>query len=83
MLRCGSPRRKCPSECPLRVKTGKAQCEHMFSALPPKADVAQRGRHVRKVPLAEVASPLPRELMRRCAPAPFECRVAPPLSARP
>jgi hypothetical protein len=24
---------------PFRVKTGKPQCEHMFSALPPKADV--------------------------------------------
>jgi len=28
-------------------KSEKAPCEHMFSALPPKADVAQRGRHVR------------------------------------
>jgi hypothetical protein len=39
-------------DSPLRVKTGKAQCEHMFSALPPKADVAQRGRHVRFVRFA-------------------------------
>jgi len=31
---CGRRR----SRGPLRVKTGKAQCEHMFSALPPKAD---------------------------------------------
>jgi hypothetical protein len=23
------------------VKSGKAQCEHMFSALPPKADISQ------------------------------------------
>src|SRR5258707_15437973 len=45
-----------PGRCPFwAVKTGKAQCEHMFSALPPKADVAQRGRHVRFVPLPEVA----------------------------
>ena len=40
----------------LRVKTGKARSEHMFSALPLKADVAQRGRHVRLVPTAEVVS---------------------------
>jgi hypothetical protein len=37
--------------CPKRVKSGKAQWEHMFSALPLKADVAQRGRHVRFVPI--------------------------------
>jgi hypothetical protein len=42
------------AECPLWVKTGKAQCEQMFSALPLKADVAQRGRHVRFVPKPEV-----------------------------
>jgi hypothetical protein len=32
------------------VKTGKAQCEHMFSALPLRADIAQQTRHVRFVP---------------------------------
>src|SRR2546421_6908709 len=32
------------------VKTGKAQREHMFSALPPRADIAQCSRHVRFVP---------------------------------
>src|SRR5260370_32455864 len=32
------------------VKTGKSRCEHMFSALPFKADIAQRTRHVRFVP---------------------------------
>src|ERR1700688_4520819 len=36
------------------VKTGKAQCEHMFSALPLRADIAQQSRHVRFVPEAEV-----------------------------
>src|SRR5260370_40852111 len=41
--------------CLLWVKTGKARCEHMFSALPLKADVAQRGRHVRFVPMNETA----------------------------
>src|SRR6266478_8626778 len=33
------------------VKTGKAPCEHMSSALPLKADIAQCGRHVRFVPI--------------------------------
>jgi hypothetical protein len=37
---------------PLRVKTGKAQCEHMFSALPLRADIAHCVRHVRFVPPA-------------------------------
>src|SRR6476646_11637530 len=35
---------------PLWIKTGKAPCEHMFSALPLRADIAQRSRHVRFVP---------------------------------
>ena len=35
------------------VKTGKAQREQMFSALPLKADIEQRGRYVRFVPIAE------------------------------
>src|SRR6266446_6491167 len=38
------------------VKTGKAQCEHMFSALPSKADVAQCSRHVSKVPRGDIAA---------------------------
>jgi hypothetical protein len=37
--------------CPPGVKTGKAQCEHMFSALPLRADIAQQTRHVRFVPI--------------------------------
>jgi hypothetical protein len=37
-------------ECLERVKTGKARWEHMFSALPPKADITLRTRHVRFVP---------------------------------
>jgi hypothetical protein len=32
------------------VKTGKAQREQMFSALPLRADIAQCSRHVRFVP---------------------------------
>ncbi len=32
-------------------KTGKAQCEHMFSALPPKPDITLRTRYVRFVPI--------------------------------
>jgi hypothetical protein len=39
--------------CPIWVKSGKSQCEQMFSALPPRADVAQRSRHVRFVPQAD------------------------------
>jgi hypothetical protein len=49
-----SPRAHKSSPCPLGVKTGKAQCEQMFSALPPRADIAQRSRHVRFVTEAEV-----------------------------
>jgi hypothetical protein len=37
-------------ERPLWVKTGKAQREQMFSALPLRADIAQQSRHVRFVP---------------------------------
>src|SRR3981189_2280711 len=36
--------------CPLWVKLRRTQCEQMFSGLPLKADIAQRGRHVPKVP---------------------------------
>jgi hypothetical protein len=36
--------------CPLGVKTGKARYEHMFSALPLKADITLRTRYVRFVP---------------------------------
>src|SRR5258707_7989395 len=36
------------------VKTGKAQCEQMFSALPLKADITLRTRYVRFVPITEV-----------------------------
>jgi hypothetical protein len=35
----------------LRVKTGKALCEHMFSALPLRADCARDSRHVHFVPI--------------------------------
>src|SRR6266403_778490 len=40
------------------VKTGKAPCEHMFSALPLKADVAQRGQHVCLVPIGDSCTPV-------------------------
>src|SRR6266550_2958973 len=36
------------------VKTGKAQYEQMFSALPPKADITRCGWHVRKVPRGDI-----------------------------
>jgi hypothetical protein len=35
---------------PFRVKIGKAQCEHMFSAVHPTTDIAKILRHVRFVP---------------------------------
>src|SRR6266436_844897 len=41
-------------ECPVGVKTGKARCEHMFSALPLRADIAQCSRHVRFVPRCDI-----------------------------
>ncbi len=44
-------RRDNPLDFPLRAKTRKAQCEQMLSALPPRADIAQRSRHVRFVPI--------------------------------
>ncbi len=39
---------------PLWVKTGKALGEHMFSALPPKADSSRTSRYVRIVPIADI-----------------------------
>ncbi len=36
------------------VKTGKAQREQMFSALPLRADNAQCSRHVRFVPTCDI-----------------------------
>src|SRR5258706_15424810 len=32
------------------------QCEHMFSALPLRADIAEQSRHVRFVPKSDLAS---------------------------
>src|SRR5258708_26446906 len=40
-------------EGPVRVKTGKAQCEQMFSAVHPTTDIAKILRHVRFVPLPD------------------------------
>src|SRR5712671_6141020 len=39
------------------TKTGKARCEHMFSALPLRADIAQCSRHVRFVPISDSCTP--------------------------
>jgi len=44
------------AKCPSWVKPGKPQCEHMFSALPLRADIAQRSRYVRFVPIAGIRS---------------------------
>src|SRR6202171_1877830 len=43
------------AECPFRLKLRRTQCEHMFSGLPLKADIAQCSRHVSSVPNPEVA----------------------------
>jgi hypothetical protein len=40
--------------CPLWVKTGKAQCEHMTSALPLKADIRRAAWDVRFVPTGDI-----------------------------
>ena len=37
------------------VKIGKAPCEHMFSAVHPTTDIAKILRHVRFLPIPEVA----------------------------
>src|SRR5260221_2425594 len=42
------------AKCPSWVKRRNTRCEQMFSALPPRPDIAQCGRHVRFVPQAEV-----------------------------
>src|ERR1035437_1314473 len=44
------------------VKTEKAQCEHMFSALPLRTDIEQCSRHVRLVPTGDVARRRGRQL---------------------
>jgi hypothetical protein len=36
------------------VKTGNTHCEQMLSALPLRTDIAQRGRHVRFVPIGDI-----------------------------
>jgi hypothetical protein len=42
-------------QCPVRVKSGKAQNEHMFSGLPPATDIRQHGWHVGSGPGADIA----------------------------
>src|SRR5258705_5665980 len=49
--------RRNQARCLRWVKTGKAQCEHMFSALPLRADIAEQSRHVRFVPLTDMGRP--------------------------
>jgi hypothetical protein len=44
------------------VKTGKAQCEHMFSAVALIADIAQRSQHVRFVPIGDSCTAAPTDL---------------------
>jgi hypothetical protein len=49
----GRPSR--PAEGQLRVTTGKAQIEHMFSGLGPEADISGAHRHFRVVPKPAVS----------------------------
>jgi hypothetical protein len=42
------------AQCPGWVKRRNARREQMFSAVHPTTDIAQKGRHVRSVPKAEV-----------------------------
>jgi hypothetical protein len=51
----GFRRRSVFDFCNTTVKSGKAQCEHMFSALPLRGDIAQRSRHVGFVPTSDIA----------------------------
>src|SRR5712671_2939302 len=44
------------SQCRSWVKTGKPQCEHMFSAMPPRADIAPQSRHVRFEPTTDLCT---------------------------
>jgi hypothetical protein len=37
------------------TKPGNTRCEHMFSAVHPTTDIAQKGRHVRSVPTADIS----------------------------
>ena len=38
------------------TKLGNARCEQMFSAVHPTTDIAQEGRHVRSVPIADLTT---------------------------
>src|SRR5258707_3845837 len=64
------------AQCRLWVKTGKAQCEQMFSALPPKADIARRSRHVGFVPRGDLGQIIRSARRRaRAASAALRCRA--------
>jgi len=47
-------RSKTGHSCPLWVKSGNTQNEHILSALPPKADIDRRDAHLRFVPEADI-----------------------------
>jgi hypothetical protein len=55
VLKCQDAGRRPPAviRSRLRVKLRRTQCEHMFSGLPLKADIAQCSRHVSKVPFSD------------------------------
>src|SRR5215813_5284836 len=56
--KCCAPIGHKPPGSLLRVMTGKAQIEHMFSGLALKADISGAQRHYRLVPKADIAHPL-------------------------
>ena len=48
------------TQCPLRVKLRRTQCEQMSSGLPLKADIALCSRHVLKMPKPDMTPNLPK-----------------------
>src|ERR1700722_2999890 len=61
-------------ECPLRVKTGKAQCEQMFSAVHSITDIADRLPKRRSPPDPALAPP-DQLLHQTAVPATAMCRA--------
>ena|SRR6266404_3806172 len=67
------------------VKTGKAQCEQMFSAVQPTTDIAKIRRHVRFVPTAVILMQAGQNQTERPPPteAPLRSYVAEMIAATP
>ncbi|MEY2602593.1 MAG: hypothetical protein QOH31_351, partial [Verrucomicrobiota bacterium] len=65
------------SRGPLRVKTGKARYEHMFSALPLKADMTLRTRYVRFGPRTDSCAATKRSAWPPSSAREFRCSILP------